>query len=142
MVTRQAVVVALIGFVFTTPAPTPAQGAPRSSSSPSSPEACAIEAFGHTVVITCGSNYLNCDWNGDRIRDEVFFVSPPNSYVYRVSRSSNGPVGVSNGKAQTMVRCEIRPTGARRVYAATTSGRVYYSQNTGGEWGDWHAYVP
>ncbi|MFG2608481.1 hypothetical protein ACGFT2_33770 [Streptomyces sp. NPDC048514] len=90
----------------------------------------------------CGSKWLNADWTGDGIRDEVFFVSPPNSYVYRISRASGGPVRVSNGVAHTMDKWEIRPSGIHRVYAVTAGSRRVYAQLESGGWTNWYPYVP
>jgi hypothetical protein len=118
----------------------PSQATPHSPPSAQAP--CQIEAFGHTVPVVCGSRWVNADWSGDGVRDEVFFVSPPNSYVYRISGASNGPVRVSNGVAYTMDTYEIRPTGRHRVYAFTAGSTRIYSQSYGGAWADWEKYVP
>ncbi|MFI9052034.1 hypothetical protein [Streptomyces sp. NPDC053427] len=117
----------------------PAQAAPQS---PSSDFKCRIEAFGHSVPVVCGRKWVNADWDRDGIRDEVFFVSPPNSYVYRISGSSNGPVRVSNGAAYTMDTYEIRPTGKHRIYAVTAGSTRIYSQLDSGGWSAWEKYVP
>jgi hypothetical protein len=93
--------------------------------------------------VVCRSNaYLNVDWTGDGIRDEVFAISPPNDYVYRISAASGGPVRVSNGVAYAMYRAEIRPSGIHRVYAVTAGSTVIYSQLEGGTWTPWYVYVP
>ncbi|GAB3889921.1 hypothetical protein GCM10029964_060500 [Kibdelosporangium lantanae] len=124
----------------TTMAASPVRAVP---SSPDGVETCSLVAWGHDLPIVCGSNYLNADWNGDKIRDEVFFVSRPNFYIYRISAASNGPVRVSNGVATTMDTYEIRPSGAHRIYALTAGGRRYYSQSTDFvTWSGWEPYVP
>ncbi|MFF9352436.1 hypothetical protein [Streptomyces sp. NPDC014734] len=119
----------------------PSQATPRSPSSQQA-LACQIEAFGHMLPVVCGSKPLNADWNKDGSRDEVFFISPPNSYVYRISRASNGPVRVSNGVAHAMDTYEIRPSGLHRVYAVTAGSTRIYSQLEGGSWTRWEKYVP
>jgi hypothetical protein len=122
---------------------TTSQAATASAVSPRSEAPCLIEAWGHYVPVVCRDKaYLNADWTGDGIRDEVFFISPPNNYVYRISGTSNGPVRVSDGKAWTMVGTQIRTTGYHRVYAATAGGSVEYSQLENGTWTPWYPYVP
>ena len=118
---------------------TPSHAAPQS---PSSELPCRIEAFGHSVPVVCGRKWVNADWDHDGVRDEVFFVSPPNSYVYRISGSSNGPVRVSNGAAYTMDTYEIRPTGKHRIYAVTAGSTRIYSQLESGGCSAWEKYVP
>lgn len=122
---------------------TTSQAATGTAVSPRSAGGCKIEAWGHYVPVVCRDNaYLNADWTGDGIRDEVFFISPPNNYVYRISGSSNGPVRVSNGVAWTMVGTQIRASGFHRVYAASARGSVEYSQLENGAWTYWYPYVP
>lgn len=137
----------VMGIFAMTMAPT--QAAPRSPASvapslnsPSSDAPCRIEAFGHGVSVVCGRKWVNADWNRDGIRDEVFFVSPPNSYVYRISAGSNGPVRVSNGAVYTMDTYEIRPSGQHRIYAVTAGSTRIYSQLQSGTWSAWVKYVP
>jgi hypothetical protein len=95
------------------------------------------------VPVVCRTDaYLNADWTGDGVRDEVFFISPPNNYVYRISGSSNGPVRVSDGVAWTMLGTQIRESGYHRVYAATAGGTKIYAQQEGSTWTHWYVYVP
>ncbi|MFH8218367.1 hypothetical protein ACH4C2_04130 [Streptomyces sp. NPDC018057] len=132
---RTAVVAA--GFVaLAVPAALPAHAAPAASG------ACYLTAFGHALPYVCGSRTLSPDWDHDGQRDEVFAVSPPNNYIYRVSAGSNGPVRVGNGRAATMSDWEIRPSMQRRVYAVTATNHVYYSYYGAGGWSDWYPYVP
>ncbi|MGW0296676.1 hypothetical protein ACWDYK_08140 [Streptomyces anthocyanicus] len=123
---------------------TTSQAATRAPAAPDSPGPCLITAWGYVVPVVCRTHaYLNADWTGDGIRDEVFFISPPNNYVYRISGSSNGPVRVSNGVAWTMVGTQIRDySGYHRVYAATAGGTVIYAQQEGSTWTPWYVYVP
>lgn len=102
---------------------------------------CNFTAFGITHSYRCGSTVLSADWNSDGQRDEVFWI---NDLDYRIMRATRGNAGenVSGGKAYTMLRTEVRPTGAHRVYAATASSRQYYSQNDGGGWSPWYPYTP
>lgn len=131
----------ILGVVLMTT--TTSQAATHTPASPDSPGACQITAWGHVVPVVCRTGaYLNADWTGDGVRDEVFFISPPNNYVYRISGSSNGPVRVSNGVAWTMVGTQIRASGYHRVYAATAGGTQIYAQQEGSTWTPWYRYVP
>jgi hypothetical protein len=122
---------------------TTSQAATASAVSPRSDGGCKIEAWGHYVPVVCRDKaYMNADWTGDGIRDEVFFISPPNNYVYRISGDSNGPVRVSDGVAWTMAGAEIRASGYHRVYAATAGGSLKYAQLENGTWTSWYPYVP
>ena len=132
-----ALAVGVMGVIAMAAAP-----AQATTQSPFSEIRCRIEAFGHSVPVVCGSKWVNADWDRDGTRDEVFFVSPPNSYVYRISGSSNGPVRVSNGAAYTMDTYEIRPTGKHRIYAVTAGSTRIYSQLGSGGWSAWEKYVP
>ncbi|MFI0787506.1 hypothetical protein ACH4Q6_18150 [Streptomyces lydicus] len=116
------------------PAAVPARAAPAL------PSACQVVAFGHTLPIACGSNTLAADWNGDHRTDEVFAATLPNHYIYRLSATSNGPVRVSNGRADSMLKWEIRPSGQRRVYAVTATQHVYYSYYGPSGWSEWYLY--
>ncbi|MEU3664543.1 hypothetical protein AB0E77_33140 [Streptomyces sp. NPDC032940] len=130
----------VLGAVLMTATTT--QAATRVAESPQAPS-CQITAWGHVVPVVCRDNaYVNADWTGDGIRDEVFFISPPNNYVYRISAGSNGPVRVSDGKAWAMVGTEKRPTGYHRVYAATAGGTVIYAQQEDSVWTPWFVYEP
>lgn len=102
--------------------------------------ACAFTAFGNTQIIRCGSRVLSVDWDNDRSRDEVFWIDSDTRIMHMGSNIS--PANVSGGKAYTMLRAEVRPTGAHRVYAATAGSRQYYSQNDGGGWSPWYPYTP
>ncbi|AOP48066.1 hypothetical protein [Streptomyces lydicus] len=131
---RKAAVAAAGVLGMAVPAAVPAQAAPAS------PSACQVVAFGHTLPIACGSNTLAADWNGDHRTDEVFAATLPNHYIYRLSATSNGPVRVSNGRADSMLKWEIRPSGQRRVYAVTATQHVYYSYYGSSGWSEWYLY--
>jgi hypothetical protein len=130
----------ILGVVLMTT--TTSQAATHPPASPAT-GTCQITAWGHVVPVVCRTGaYVNADWTSDGIRDEVFFISPPNNYVYRISGGSNGPVRVSDGVAWTMVRAEVRASGTHRVYAATAGGTQIYAQEEGSVWTRWYPYVP
>ncbi|MFF8371796.1 hypothetical protein ACF05W_23515 [Streptomyces lydicus] len=131
---RKAAVVAagVVGMAAATAVPVHA--------APASPSACQVAAFGYTLPIACGSNTLAADWNGDHRTEEVFAATLPNHYVYRISATSNGPVRVSNGRAVSMQKYEIRPSGQRRIYAVTATQHVYYSYYGSSGWSEWYLY--
>lgn len=120
-----------LGAVVGTAAPASAEPATGS---------CTFTAFNNTQAYRCGSHVLSVNWYGDRNRDEVFWIAPDTRIMHMGSGIS--PANVSGGKAYTMLRAEVRPTGAHRVYAATAGSRQYYSQNDGGGWSPWYPYTP